>query len=82
MLHIENTPFLHLVFAMDLCWYLKRSIVEDHPMNIPVKFVYNVPSGFGKDWNVNSYGQWPRQWRTQSGDKQFLFLWFRRAKKI
>ena len=31
------------------------SFVEGHPMNIPAKFGFNRPSGFGEDaWNVKS----------------------------
>ena len=35
------------------------NVVEDHPKNIPAKFGYNWPSGFGEEaWNVKKVYRW------------------------
>ena len=60
------------------------NFVEDHPRNIPAKFGYNRPSGFGEEaWNVKSLqttddkSRWTKKWPYKKGDllEEVRFIW-------
>jgi hypothetical protein len=77
----ENTllsPFFCSGFPI---WEKNKNFVNDHPMNIPIKIGFNLPSGFREDdLNVKGYRWRPgRQWQIMITDAK---KWVRWAKKI